>query len=74
MTDESGHATGAICARLCLRRHGHVNTLEDALVGVRDHLCQAVKAAVEVAHAAGCEVEVDGDYWVAYPSVPKEAE
>lgn len=72
MSDDAGHITASICARLCLRRHGEAASLEAAMAEVKNHMTHAVYAAVDVAHAAGCEVEVDGDYLVAYPSVPKE--
>lgn len=66
------HFTASICARLCLRRHGEAASMEAAMDEVKSCMTSAVRAAVDVAHAAGCEVEVDGDYLVAYHSLPRE--
>lgn len=73
MTNDAGHITASICARLCLRHHGQADSLESAMGVVKTVMANAVQAAVEIGHAAGCEVEVDGDYLVAYPSVEKPA-
>lgn len=66
---EAGFYTASICARLCLRRHAHADTPEAAMDAARTALVSAARAAADVAHASGCEVEVNCDYQVAYPSV-----
>lgn len=73
MSDGPDHYTASICARLCLRRHAHAASPEAALAAARAAMAGAVCAAVDVAHGAGCEVEVHGDYLVTYPSVAADA-
>lgn len=67
---EPDHRTTAICARLCLRRHAHTDSGEAALARARADMTCAVRAAVAVAHEAGCDVEIECDYLVAYASLP----
>lgn len=66
--------TASICGQLCLRRHGQADSPEEAMRAVKESMARAVYAAVDMAHAEGCEVEIEGGYLVAYPSVPKEPE
>lgn len=70
--DEPDHYTASVCARLCLRRHAVADSSEAAMSVARHAMSQAVRAAVAVAHDQGCEVEIDGEYLVAYPSLPPE--
>lgn len=65
---EPDHYTASICARLCLRRHAHADSPEAAMDAAKASMTRAMRAAVDVAHAEACEVEITGDYLVTYPS------
>lgn len=71
MNDGPDHYTATICARLCLRRHGRADSPEMALAAAEAAMTRAVRAAVDVAHAAACDVEIDSEYRVTYPSVER---
>ncbi len=72
MTDGPDHYTASICARLCLRRHAEAASPEAAMDAARATMTRAVRQAVDVAHGEGCEVEIDADYLVTYPSAPPD--
>lgn len=69
---EPDRYTASICARLCLRRHAQADSPEAAMDAAKATMTRAVRAAVDVAHAEDCEVEITGDYLVTYPSVIEE--
>lgn len=61
--------TASMCTRLCLRRHADADSPEDAMARVKETMTRAVRAAVQFAHNQACDVDVDCDYLVVYPSV-----